>query len=58
VLRLVLYAADGAYHSGKYFTASETGDWNAIGRPTLEVVLGDPGTTLPGAPTNLRLTPR
>lgn len=58
VLRLVFYSADGAYHSGKYFTAAETGDWNAVGRPTLQVVLADPGTTLPGAPANLRLTPR
>jgi len=57
VLRLVLYSADGAYHSGKYFTASETGDWNATGRPALEVVMGD-ATTLPGAPRNLRVTPR
>jgi len=58
VLRLVFYAADGAYHSGKYFTASETGDWNAMGRPTLEIVLADPGTALPGAPGNLRIVPR
>jgi hypothetical protein len=56
VLRLVLYSADGAYHSGKYFTASETGDWNAVGRPTLAIALTE-ATTLPGAPRNLRLVP-
>ena len=57
-LRLVFYDADGAYHSGKYFTAAETGDWNAVGRPTLEIVLGSPNTsTLPGAPRNFRVTP-
>lgn len=57
-LRLVFYSADGAYHSGKYFTAADTGDWNAVGRPTLEIVLGDASTTLPGAPRTLRITPR
>lgn len=40
-LRLVLYSADGEYHSGKYFWSSDVGDWNAKGRPTLEIVLGD-----------------
>jgi len=55
VLRLALYAADSAYHSGKYFTSSDTGDWNATGRPTLEVVLGDPGTTAPQPPANVRI---
>lgn len=57
MLRLVFYSADGAYHSGKYFTAAETGDWNAVGRPTLEIVLGDP-SALPGAPRGLRIVPR
>ncbi len=52
-LRLVLYEADGAYHSGKYFTSSDTGDWNATGRPALEVVLG---ALQP--PTNLRIIRR
>ena len=52
-LRLVLYSADSAYHSGKYFTSAETGDWNAVGRPTLQVILGDPA--VPNAPTNLRI---
>ncbi len=41
-LRLALYSADSEQHSGKYFTSSDTGDWNANGRPTLEVVWGDP----------------
>jgi uncharacterized repeat protein (TIGR01451 family) len=41
-LRLVLYEADDAYHSGKHFVASETGDWNEVARPTLRVLWGDP----------------
>lgn len=40
-LRLALYSADMAYHSGKYFVSSDTEDWNAVGRPTLEVVWGE-----------------
>lgn len=40
-LRLILYEADGAYHSGKYFVASDTGDWNLEGRPRLDVQWGD-----------------
>ena len=36
-LRLVVYAADSDYATGKYFTTSDTGDWNQTGRPTLEV---------------------
>jgi hypothetical protein len=48
-LRLVLYSADGERHTGKYFSSSNSGDWNAVGRPTLTLVLGDscssPGTT-------------
>ena len=39
-VRLALYEADWAYHSGKYFYASDTGDWNAEGRPTLTVTWG------------------
>jgi len=34
-ISLVLYSADGAYHSGKYFSTSEVDDWNAEARPTL-----------------------
>lgn len=40
--RLALYSADGAYHSGKYFTSSDTDDWNAEARPTLTIVWGPP----------------
>ena len=54
VLRLAIYDADGAYHSGKYFTSSDTGEWNAVGRPTLQVTLGEAGGA-PGAPTNVRI---
>jgi hypothetical protein len=41
-LRLALYEADSHYHSGKYFTSSNTEDWNAAGRPTLTVTWGTP----------------
>jgi hypothetical protein len=41
-LRLALYSADGAYHSGRYFSSSNTDDWNAAARPTLSVVWGVP----------------
>lgn len=40
-LRLVVYSADSDYHSGKYFVSSDTGDWNAEGRPRLEVWWAD-----------------
>ena len=40
-LRLVLYEADDAYHSGKHFVASEILDWSVESRPTLRVVWGD-----------------
>lgn len=40
-LRLVLYMADGGYNTGRYFWSSDVGDWNAIQRPTLQVILGD-----------------
>lgn len=49
--RLVLYSADGAYHSGKYFTSSDTEEWNAEGRPTLTIVWGEPEAPTP--PPNL-----
>ncbi|HRQ40441.1 MAG TPA: DNRLRE domain-containing protein [Chloroflexota bacterium] len=38
---LALYSADGPMHTGKYFWSSNVGDWNASGRPTLEIVWGD-----------------
>jgi hypothetical protein len=41
-LRLVLYSADSAYHSGKYFISSDTGDWNEVARPSLVVQWGHP----------------
>ena len=41
-VRLILYEADSAYHSGKFFVSSDTGDWNIQGRPTLTVVWGNP----------------
>jgi hypothetical protein len=41
-LRLAMYEADFDYHSGKYFVSSDTGDWNAEGRPTLQIVWGNP----------------
>jgi hypothetical protein len=40
-LRLALYSADLNYHSGKYFSTSDSGDWNAAARPTLKVTLGE-----------------
>ncbi len=40
-LRLALYEADSDYHSGKIFVTSDTGDWNAEGRPTLIIEWGD-----------------
>ena len=39
-LWLVLYDTDNQYNSGKYFTSSSVGDWDATGRPTLKVTLG------------------
>jgi len=41
-LRLAVYSADSNYHSGKYFVSSDTGDWNAQGRPRLTIVFGRP----------------
>jgi hypothetical protein len=42
LISFALYSSDSAYHSGKLFTTSETGDWNAVGRPTLRVTWGTP----------------
>jgi hypothetical protein len=39
-LMLAVYSPDSNYGSGKYFVSSETGDWNAAGRPTLQVSWG------------------
>lgn len=41
-LQLALYSANSDYHSGKLFTTSDTGDWNADGRPTLVITWGNP----------------
>ncbi len=41
-MRLVLYSADAPNNSGKYFSSSDTGEWNAEGRPTLTVTFGNP----------------
>lgn len=40
--RLALYSADSDYSTGKYFTASESGDWNQTGRPALVIEWGNP----------------
>ena len=41
-LRLVLYSADGDYHTGKYFSSS---DWSELqGRPSLTITWGNPCT--------------
>jgi hypothetical protein len=41
-LRLAFYSADSGCHSGKYFSASETGEWNVAARPSLEIEWGAP----------------
>jgi hypothetical protein len=40
-LNIALYTADWNFHSSKYFSSSEAGDWNAEARPTLTVIWGD-----------------
>jgi len=45
-LSIALYTADTNFHSSKYLTSSDTGDWNAAGRPTLTVVWGETLATL------------
>jgi hypothetical protein len=44
-LSVALYGSDTEQHSSKYLTSSETGDWNAEGRPTLTVVWGTSSVT-------------
>jgi len=39
-VRLVFYTPADQHNSGKYFFSSTIGDWNAAGRPTLQVTLG------------------
>lgn len=41
-LRLALYTADNAYHSGRYFVSADTDDWNKAGRPTIVITYGNP----------------
>jgi hypothetical protein len=55
-LRLVLYSADAAYHSGKYFSTSDVDDWDAAGRPAVVVNWGDAagGATATPAPPPTR----
>jgi outer membrane protein assembly factor BamB len=36
-----VYVVSSDYHSGKYFTSSDSGDWNEVGRPTLQVLWGN-----------------
>jgi hypothetical protein len=53
-LRLVFYSTDNQYNTGKYFTSSFIGDWDANGRPTLQVVLGTPIASSPvSSPTSM-----
>jgi len=40
-LSIALYSSDKDQHSSKYLKASETGDWNYLARPTLEIIWGD-----------------
>jgi len=45
-LNIALYTADTNFHSSKYFSSSDTGDWNAEARPTLTVIWGEPLATV------------
>jgi hypothetical protein len=45
-LNVALYTADTNFDSSKYFSSSEAGDWNAVARPTLTVVWGEPLATV------------
>lgn len=45
-LSIALYSADTPFHSSKYLTSSETGDWNREGRPKLAVLWGQPVATV------------
>lgn len=46
-LRLILYSADGAYHSGKYFSTSDAPDWNSAARPELIINLAPSNNPVP-----------
>lgn len=41
-ISFALYSSDGAYHSGKFFSASDTASWEAVARPTLTIVWAEP----------------
>jgi hypothetical protein len=41
-ISFAVYSADAAYHSGKFFSASEVEPLSAIEHPTLTVVWGEP----------------
>jgi hypothetical protein len=41
-LQLVLYSADGDYNTGRYFNSSDLNDYEAVQRPTLTVIWGEP----------------
>jgi hypothetical protein len=40
-LRLAIYSADDAMHSGRYFYSSDLEEYGAAGRPTLTIMWGD-----------------
>jgi hypothetical protein len=37
---IAIYSSDVGRDTSKYFVSSETGDWNAVARPTLEIIWG------------------
>jgi hypothetical protein len=41
-VNLAIYDSADQRNTSKYFTSSETGDWNVAGRPTLTVIWGQP----------------
>jgi hypothetical protein len=41
-MRLAVYSADEPFHSGRFFSSSDVGDWDEAGRPTLTVAWGEP----------------
>jgi hypothetical protein len=45
-LRLAVYSADGPIQSGRYFYSSGVENYNAQGRPTLQITWGQAGPTL------------
>ena len=45
-LRLALYSADWAYHSGRYFWSSDHDDYHPEARPTITLVWGEPVATV------------